>query len=345
MKSIEIIGSSGNSHIMLDESFAQLYKLCDPEKTVIIADKNVLDLHNDRFSTNWLIEVEPGERNKTLSTVDMIYERFLEWELDRSSTIVGVGGGMVCDVAGFTASTYLRGLRFGFVPTTFLALVDASVGGKNGVNYQGYKNLIGTFNQPAFVLCDFTFLTTLPYDEFKNGLAESVKASLICDRNLFEYIELNKQEILALHHDAIQRIVVDSLNIKASVVSRDENEKGERRKLNFGHTIGHAIEKTTGCGHGEAVSIGMVASAKLSARRGMLAEGEVGRIEKLLDYFKLPVRLRGNKDAIMDAVRKDKKREGENIHFVLLNGVGSSRIEEIQINQIQEVLLDLCQCS
>ena len=150
----------------------------------------------------------------------------LEWELDRSSTVVGVGGGMVCDIAGFAASTYLRGIPFGFVPTTLLAMVDASVGGKNGVNYHGYKNLVGTFNQPEFVLCDFDFLRTLPYDELKNGIAEAIKSALIADEALFNYIEDNKKEISLLDNDAIQRIVFDSLNVKIDIVSRDETEKG-----------------------------------------------------------------------------------------------------------------------
>lgn len=345
MKSIEFAGRTGISKILLDANFNHLNELCEPERTVAIIDSNVLRLYGDTLPPYQIVEIESGEHQKTLETVNRIYERFLEWELDRSSTIVGVGGGMVCDITGFSASTYLRGIRFGFVPTTLLALVDASVGGKNGVNYHGYKNLIGTFNQPGFVLCDYAFLKTLPYDELKNGLAEAVKTALICDRHFFEYIELSKKEIIALQDDVIQKTVVDCLNIKTAIISRDEKERGERRKLNFGHTIGHAIERTVGCSHGEAVSIGMVAAAKLSARRGMLTEEEVGRIEKLLDYFKLPVKLRGNKDTIMNGIRKDKKREGESIYFVLLNGVGSSRVEEIQINQIQEVLLDLCQCS
>ncbi len=179
MKSIDFTGNTGSCRILLGATFDQLGELCDTEKTVVIVDRNVLDLHRDKLSPYRLIEVEPGEQQKTLETVNTIYERFLEWELDRSSTIVGVGGGMVCDMSGFVASTYLRGIPFGFVPTTLLALVDASVGGKNGVNYHGYKNLVGTFNQPGFVLCDFAFLKTLPYDELKNGLAEAIKSALI----------------------------------------------------------------------------------------------------------------------------------------------------------------------
>jgi 3-dehydroquinate synthase len=342
MKSIDFTGNTGNCKILLGAAFDQLGEFCDMENTVFIVDRNVLKLHGGKLSPYRLIEVEPGEQQKTLKTVDGIFERFLEWELDRSSTIIGVGGGMVCDIAGFVASTYLRGVPFGFVPTTLLALVDASVGGKNGVNYRGYKNLVGTFNQPGFVLCDFAFLKTLPYDELKNGLAEAIKSALIGDETLFSYIENNGQEISSLNDDAIQEVVYDSLNVKISIVSRDETEKGERRKLNFGHTVGHAIEKTTGCSHGEAVSVGMVMSAKLSERKGALTRKNVEKIETLLSNFKLPVQCEGNREAIMDAIRKDKKREGEDIHFVLLDGIGKARIEKIKIRELQEVLFDLC---
>jgi 3-dehydroquinate synthase len=343
MRSLDFAGNTGSSRIMLNVTFEQLSEFCDTEKTAFIVDRNVLDLHKDKLSLyQRLIEVEPGEQQKTLETVNTIYGRFLEWELDRSSVIVGVGGGMVCDIAGFAASTYLRGIPFGFVPTSLLALVDASVGGKNGVNYHGYKNMVGTFNQPGFVLCDFDFLRTLPYDELKNGIAEAIKSALIADEALFNYIEDNKEEIYSLNHDVIQRVVLDSLNIKIVVVSRDETEKGERRKLNFGHTIGHAIEKTIGLHHGEAVSIGMAISAGLSKKNGTLTEKDVERIERLLNYFQLPTKLEGDRKAIIDAICKDKKREGENIHFVLLDGIGNSLIEKIKIEELQEVLFDLC---
>jgi 3-dehydroquinate synthase len=328
---------------MLGAAFEQLNEFCDREKTAVIVDGNVLRLHGEKLSPyRRLIEIEPGEQQKTLETVNAIYERFLRWELDRASTVIGVGGGMTCDIAGFAASTYLRGIPFAFVPTTLLALVDASVGGKNGVNYHGYKNLVGTFNQPGFVLCDFDFLRTLPYNELKNGIAEAIKSALIADEDLFNYIENNKEEISLLNNDAIQRIVFRSLNVKIDIVSRDETEKGERRKLNFGHTIGHAIEKTMGLQHGEAVSIGMVISARLSEKNGTLARKDVQRIERLLSYFQLPTKLEGDQKAITDAIRKDKKREGGDVYFVLLNGIGKARIEKMKIGRLQEVFFDLC---
>ncbi len=327
---------------MLDTAISRLSELCKEKKTVVVVDRKVLELHRNVLPPYRFIEIDSKERNKTLKTVEKLYGRFLEWELDRSSTVIGVGGGIVCDITGFAASTYLRGLSFGFAPTTLLAMVDAGVGGKNGVNYQGYKNLVGTFNQPQFVLCDFSFLKTLPYDELKNGIAESIKSALAGDADLFDYIERNRRKIIALNDGAIRKVVYDSLNVKIRIVSRDETETGERRKLNLGHTIGHAIEKTQKRTHGEAVSVGIVVSAKLSEYKGIMTNKETKRIEELLGFFGLPVKLEGDKTAVLDAIGKDKKREGENIHFVLLDGIGNARIEKMKIKELREAILDLC---
>lgn len=338
MKSIDLTVSGKTCKILSGAPFDRLNEFCTSDNTVIISDENVRNLHSDRFSPYRTIEIKSGEEHKNLETVNAIYKELLAIEADRSTNIVGVGGGIVSDIAGYAASTYLRGLNFGFVPTTLLAQVDASVGGKNGVNYHGYKNLIGAFNQPGFVLCDFSFLKTLPYDELKNGIAEVIKSALISDSDLFGYIENNSKAIISLNDDAIERIVSDSLKIKTNIVSRDEKESGERRKLNFGHTIGHAIEKTRVLRHGEAISIGMVLAAKISEMRGTLTREDVLRIESLLRSFQLPTEIESDKDALMDAIRKDKKREGRGIHFVLLNGIGNAIIEPIGITELEEAI-------
>ena len=338
MKPIDLSSTGNTCTIYPGTSFDRLKEFCVPDNTVIISDKNIRNLHGDKLSPHRTIEIEPGEEYKTLETVNTVYEQLLALETDRSTTIVGVGGGIVCDIAGFAASTYLRGLPFGFVPTTLLAQVDAGVGGKNGVNYLGYKNLIGTFNQPEFVLCDFSFLKTLPYDELKNGIAEIVKSALISDRTLFEFIAINHKGIISLDSKVTERIIGDTLTLKTDIVSRDEKESGERRKLNFGHTVGHAIEKISGLRHGEAISIGMVIAAKLSEMRGILARKDVLKIESVLKSFHLPTEIEGNRDAIMDAIRKDKKREGADIHFVLLDGIGSGIIETIGIAELEEAI-------
>ncbi|MBP1749734.1 MAG: aroB1 [Deltaproteobacteria bacterium] len=338
MKSIDLNITGQFCRIFPDSSIDALSDLCIPDNTVIVSDKNICRHHGHKLLPYRVIEIEPGEEHKTLETVHMIYDRFCEMGVDRSTTIVGVGGGIVCDIAGFAASTYLRGLPFGFVPTTLLAQVDASVGGKNGVNLQGYKNLVGIFMQPGFVLCDFSFLRTLPYDELTNGMAEVIKSALISDGALFGYIENNHQAIVSLDKNTFEKIITDCLVIKTDIVSRDEKESGERRKLNLGHTIGHAIEKTGGYRHGEAVSIGIVLAARLSEIRGTLSKEDVLRIKELLASFGLPTEIRSDRVSVMDAIGKDKKREGTDIHFVLLNGIGNAFMETMALAELEEVI-------
>ena len=257
--------------------------------------------------------------------------------------VIGIGGGIVCDIAGFVASTYLRGVRFGFVSSTLLSQVDASVGGKNGVNFEGYKNIIGVFNQPQFVICDLNLLNTLPKKEVLCGLAEVVKHAAIGDMDLFTYLEDHYQKALALDTGVIERLVYDSVVIKSAIVNRDENEKGERRKLNFGHTFGHAVEKTTGVPHGEAVSVGMVMASVLSVKKGHLMAKDAERIKKLLQRLKLPTRLEADRKTVFDALRKDKKRKGDQIYFVLLNDIGNPFVDQISIEELEAMVNDISQ--
>jgi 3-dehydroquinate synthase len=326
---------------MVGEPLGRLVSHCIGTKRVIITDGTVRALYGSLFPPWDVIEIGIGEQSKTLATVEKIYEAFLRYEVDRSSFVVAIGGGLVCDVAGYAASTYLRGLRFGFAPTTILAQVDASVGGKNGVNFKGYKNLVGTFTQPQFVLCDFSVLRTLPAPELKNGFAEAIKTAAVGDAQLFSFLEATWKGALSLEPDLIERIVYDCLALKSRIVALDETEKGERRKLNFGHTVGHALEKVNRLRHGEAVSLGMVAAARLSARRGLLSRNDAGRIEALLSKFELPVRTHMDANLVRDALRRDKKRENEEIHFVLLDGIGNARVMPIGIHELDEVLNDL----
>ncbi len=342
MRTIKVGGKTGTSEIVLGQSISNLGNYCDLENSAIITDANVRAALGNLFPECPTIEIGIGEENKTLATVEKIYEKFLGLGLDRSSCVIGIGGGIVCDVSGFAASTYLRGLKSGFVPTTLLAQVDAGMGGKNGVNFRGYKNLVGTIRQPDFVLCDFELLKTLPQRELRNGFAEIVKHGAIGDAKLFSYLEENHQDALSLHRTAIEKVVYDSLLIKSKIVSADELEKGERRKLNFGHTLGHALEKTAGLPHGEAISIGMAAAAKLSVAKGMLPEEDAERIETLLAKIGLPTKIKADKKAIMDAIEKDKKREGGKLHLVLLEGIGKAKMAEITLRELVGVVDELC---
>ncbi len=340
MKSITIHGSLKDSRIMIGESITNIGKYLPRSEVIIITDTNVYRHYHQVMPTDRIIQIGTGEKIKTLDTVAYILKKLMEMEADRTIFILGIGGGIVCDVAGFVASIYLRGVRFGFVSTTLLSQVDASVGGKNGVNFEGYKNMVGVFNQPDFIICDPVFLKTLPEKELRNGCAEIVKHAVIADPYLFTYLEAHYKEVLQLERDVIEKVVHESVIIKSEVVNRDEKEKGERRILNFGHTIGHAIEKVTGSAHGEAISAGMAAAAKLSEKRGLLLDEDRARIERILGNLKLPVQISADRERLLDAMTRDKKREGDHIHFVLLNGLGNAVVEEILIKELEAILID-----
>jgi 3-dehydroquinate synthase len=341
MRTFHIKGNSGDSTIHVGERLRNAKKWLPSEKGVIITDANVKGFYEKDFPPLEVIEIGTGEAIKTLDTAQSLYGRLMNLEADRSTFILGIGGGIVCDMTGFVASTYLRGVKFGFVASTLLAQVDASVGGKNGVNFRGYKNMVGTFNQPEFVICDPYLLRTLPKRERLQGFAEIVKHGAMGDADLFAFLEENSEQAVAFDPDAIEKIVYHSLVLKAGIVSRDEKETGERRKLNFGHTFGHAIEKVAGLAHGEAVGLGMLVAASLSQRRGYLSGEERERIRALIMQLGLPHTLQGDGKKVVRALRKDKKREGEEIHFVLLQRIGSAVVEKVSLGELEAVVNDL----
>ena len=341
MKEWNLHADNGSSRIIVGGSIRDLRQYLPDTKHIVISDENVRRLHGHCFSDFDVVEIGLGEKIKTLATVEKIYQTFLDGELDRTSFVVGIGGGIVCDVTGFVASTYMRGVRFGFVPSTLLAQADAGIGGKNGVNFQGYKNIVGVFNQPQFVLCDMELLATLPERELLCGLAEIVKHAVIRSPSLFSYLEERWPSLPALESHAIEKVVDDSLRIKSEIVRADALETGERRKLNFGHTLGHAIERACGLPHGEALSIGMVIAARISVDRGMLSSRDAYRIEALLDNLRLPVELPVDTDVLIDAVKKDKKREGKGTHYVLLGGIGNALVVRMSYRELEKHIHDL----
>jgi 3-dehydroquinate synthase len=341
VKTLEIHGSTGISTIKVGERLQNIKTYLPSDNIVIITDTNVLQYYRNEFPPCAVISIGTGENIKNLDTVRYIYENLVDLEADRSTFIIGIGGGIVCDITGFVASTYLRGVRFGFVSSTLLSQVDASVGGKNGVNLKGYKNIIGVFNQPEFVLCDLNLLQTLPEEEVLCGLAEIVKHAAIGDSDLFTYLEEQYENVLTLDVEIMEKLVYDSVKIKSSIVNMDEQETGERRKLNFGHTFGHAIEKTTGVPHGEAVSVGMVMASVLSVQRGKLSVKKSEKIETLLKKLKLPTSFPMDKERLFDALRKDKKRKGNRIYFVLLDDIGKAVVDEIPLKELESALDEL----
>jgi len=341
MKVFEIRGQTGTSKILIGERIRNLPFHIPGARVIFITDQTVRGLFPDVFSGYVTVEIPAGEESKSLDTAAFIYGKLVELEADRTTFLVAVGGGVVSDVAGFAASTFLRGLDFGYVATTLLAQVDASVGGKTGVNFKGYKNMIGVIHQPRFVLCDPAFLATLPRRHFLSGMAEIVKHAVIGSPRLFLSLEQRSKDALELRGDFLEDIIYQSVGIKAAIVGRDEKEAGERRKLNFGHTLGHALEACLGVSHGEAVSLGMVMAAELSARKGLLSREEAGRVSGLLQSLGLPTYTAFDRRAVLDAVRRDKKRTGSKIKFVFLKGIGEPAVEDLDFEELEGYIHDL----
>jgi 3-dehydroquinate synthase len=291
-----------------------------------------------------LISVSAGEKSKRLAVVEKCYDELAAHRLERKSFIVALGGGVVGDLAGFVAATYLRGIPFVQVPTTLLAQVDSSVGGKTGVNLRAGKNLVGAFYQPRLVLCDPDTLKTLPKREYISGLAEVVKYGIIFDAKLFAQLESDLPKILRRDSNTLSQIIARCCEIKAEVVSKDETESGLRAILNFGHTIGHAIENSFGYGkflHGEAIAIGQVVAAKLSHKILGLPSGDAERIEKLIVQAGLPVKIKLNsvqRKKLFAAMKLDKKVSAGEITFVLAKKIGKvvwgQRVSDLSIREV-----------
>ncbi len=338
MKTFHIRGRNGTSVIEVGPALAGIGRWLPVARTVIVTDGPVRRLHAERLPACPVIEIGTGESAKTLETVAAVHRKLLALEADRGTFLLAVGGGLVCDVGGFAASTYMRGIRFALVATTLLAQVDASVGGKNGVNLDGYKNIVGVFNQPERVICDPSLLATLPPAALGCGFAEIIKHAAIADTDLFAFLEEHRTAALALDRAVITRLVYDSVRIKAEIVNRDERESGERRKLNFGHTFGHAVEKVLAVPHGEAVSRGMAVAAQLSVARGRLDPAACERLLALIRAYGLPVEIGGDRKALLQALARDKKREGGQIHFVLLDDLGRAVVEPVPLDELEAVL-------
>jgi 3-dehydroquinate synthase len=297
-----------------------------------LADLRILDGYRDALAGVGIdpaVEaLPPGEATKSLGNASRLFDKLVSMNADRHTVVIAVGGGVIGDLAGFVAATYARGIPLVMIPTTLLAQVDSSVGGKVGVNHPGAKNIIGAFHQPSAVWIDTDTLHTLPDRELRCGLAEVVKYGVILDEPFFRDLEDRGDAILARDHAMLRRIVARSCELKASVVSRDEREEtGLRTVLNFGHTIAHAIESVAGYDgpyqHGEAVAVGMVAEARLAERLGRVGPDVVGRIEGLLHHLGLPTSAPGlDAGRLLAAMRRDKKNRAGRIRFVLPRSIG-----------------------
>lgn len=311
-----------------------LPRLLPAGRVVVVSDAAIDRLHPSLVAPYEKILIGQGETIKTLRTVEQIHRRLIELGADRRTFVLGVGGGIVTDVTGFAAATYMRGVPFGFVSTTLLGQIDASVGGKNGVNVGGYKNMAGTFTQPRFVVCDPALLATLPPREFRAGLAEAVKAAVIGDRALFERLEAASFEALRSDGALLAEVIGAGIRVKTRIVSRDEREAGERRLLNLGHTLAHAIEKCSqAMNHGEAVAVGLRLMTEASVRLGLLPSEEAARIVGLLERLGFVLTPPVPLARLLREVGKDKKSEGTSLHAVLPLGIGRCEVRTVEKTQ------------
>ncbi|HUS02136.1 MAG TPA: 3-dehydroquinate synthase [Chitinophagaceae bacterium] len=323
-----------------DTDFSYLEELISKDTAVIITDENIVSLYAKAFEGWKIIAIRPGEENKQQSTVDHIIGELIKLQADRDTFIVGVGGGVITDIAGYAASVYMRGVKFAFVPTSVLAMVDAAVGGKNGVDVGLYKNLVGVIRHPEFLLYDYSFLKTLPREEWINGFAEIIKHGCIKDADMFDMLENNALEDFQTSHGKIAALIKRNVEIKYTVVSGDEFEKGERKLLNFGHTLGHAIENFYKIPHGNAVSNGMVAACKISEKLNDLSPAATQRVIDLLKKYELPVDLKFDTNKIWEVLLMDKKKSGDAMNFILLDKIGDGIIKPIPLSQLKELLFN-----
>lgn len=317
-------------------SFSNLKALVDIKNAVVITDENIFNHHSKRFK-NWnTIVLKPGEEFKIQATVDSVIEQLIALGADRKTTLIGVGGGVITDLTGYVASIYMRGISFGFVPTTLLAMVDASIGGKNGIDVGVYKNMVGNIRQPAFILHDLVFLGTLPEEQWQGGFAEIIKHASIKDAAMFRELESHTLSFYQKKKKETGKLIQRNAILKTKVVQGDEFESGERKLLNFGHTLGHALENQYQLSHGEAISIGMTYAATLS--QSLTRFRQSFRVIDLLEKYGLPTHAEFDKEEVINVLKMDKKKEKDSIHFILLERIGKAVIKPISLTQLYETL-------
>jgi len=337
---------------LLDQLGAYAHKYLFRDTCVVISDGNVVRLFADRVNKSLvsagfrpiLITIPAGEKSKTLEQAEVICDRMIAAGLDRHSFVVGLGGGMVGDISGFVAAIYHRGIPHVQIPTTLLAMVDSSIGGKTGVDTREAKNLIGAFHQPALVIDDLDVLKTLPRRQFNQGFAEIIKHAVIADAKMFRMLQSWKAGVAT----ALQQLIKRNIQIKSRIVAKDERDlTGQRARLNFGHTVGHAIERAGDYRkflHGEAVSLGIVGACAISVKKAGLTPDQCAAIVNLLERFALPTRLppKFPRKKILDAVKFDKKFEAGKIRFVVTPRIGSAYVaDNVTFDDIRDAVKEL----
>lgn len=324
-----------------DIQIADVSSQIDANRIIYVTDENVFKKYPHQFPLGQTIIIPEGEEHKNIDTVMKAIGELHELGAGRESFVLGVGGGVVTDVTGFLASIYMRGLRFAFAPTSILAMVDAAVGGKNGVNDGMIKNQIGIIRQPEFLFYDFQLLNTLPEIEWISGFAEIIKHACIKDASMFQYLQNNSLEDFRKDTGATGELIRKNAGIKFGVVCNDETETGERRLLNFGHTIGHAIENILKLPHGFAVSIGMVYACKISEKLAGFPSVKTEAVTQLLKKYHLPVAADFDKQIAWDLLIHDKKKSGDHLHFILLEEIGIGTSQKLSLPDLKKIFFEL----
>ena len=332
-----IIEIKQESTLYVGRAVELLDRVLPKGRTVVITDANIDRLYPNLVRRFEYILVGQGEACKSLQTVDRVYHELITLGADRSTFILGIGGGIVTDIAGFVAATYMRGVEFGFISTTLLGQVDASIGGKNGVNVADCKNMVGTFCQPRFVIADVEMLRTLPKREMRAGMAEVVKSAIIASGDLFRHLERCGEHIYDSMDD-MQEAMLGAVAVKARIVAEDEREGGVRRLLNLGHTLGHAIEKCThDVNHGEAVAMGLSLISHAAVRRGMMVEEDALRIDSLLTMLGFNLQLPVNICDVLREVKYDKKKKNNMLRVVFPVRIGECHIVELSLVEFEQL--------
>jgi 3-dehydroquinate synthase len=335
----EIIINTGNAYpVIIGNAFSEMEQRLNSDECILITDCNVFEIYSKYFESYKTIIIQAGEKSKTWDTIKLVYKELIKLDASRNTIIIGFGGGVVCDIAGFVADTFMRGCRLGLIATSLLAQVDAAIGGKNGFNFEGIKNLIGTFKQPEFVVCDPELLKTLPFDELKSGIGEIVKYALIADPELFNFLNRNAYRILDIQSDVYEYLLESCVHIKAGFIEQDETDRGMRHHLNFGHTFGHAIEQIENIPHGIAVVKGMLISLRLSSMLNISKTNLYHNVIKVLDKLNLPIEFELNQ-SILAKIHEDKKKQNKDeIRIVLLREIGATELYDIRFEDLENMI-------
>lgn len=330
-------GANQNCQILTEHSYKNVGELISSKKVIFITDVNVHKHYSHFFENHSHIILPTGESQKSLATIESLYRRLLEEKIDRHSFIVGFGGGVITDITGYLASTFYRGVPFGFIASSFLAQVDAAIGGKNGVNIDSYKNLIGTINQPSFVICDTELLQSLDQEILKDGIMEALKHFVIRDGSRFDWLMKNRQAILNRDVDLLKELVKTAAKIKVDIVNQDEKESGLRKLLNFGHSYGHAIEKLSGLSHGKSIAIGMQMAGNLSHQLGHCSHEAYVQLCDAIKAFEMPINSDILFESLVDVIAKDKKKVDSDIDYIFLKSIGHASIERIPLSTLSSL--------